>query len=250
VALAYPSSGGHVEWFLKEILKILGIDLIGIRGSGHPCLVVNIMSRRGSRRAYTSRGPRIDGEALSSALDTGAEIIHVSGYILELAPLGGLSELLKRARGRSRVCVDLFPRVSKIGWDSLSAVLSTAHVVLGNRSELQSLGGGLARAIEKILGLGVEAVVAKMGSAGAILYTRPHRRVKCSKTKRVETPLTTKGAGDVFNAAFIGSLYEGSSYEDALERACTAASDHVRGGGPLMKALEDIYFKFYNRSSL
>ncbi|MEM4971357.1 MAG: carbohydrate kinase family protein [Sulfolobales archaeon] len=234
IALAYPSSKDHVDKILRAMLRDSGIELISVRGKGGGCLVMNIITAKGYRRAYTSKGPKI--EEVSKFFDiASASIIHIAGYLLELLPIDRFAEKLSLIKGSSVVSIDLFPRVSEIRWESLSKVLRTADIVLGNIYEIRSITGSIEKSVEKILSIGVDAVIVKKGSKGATLYRKTHEKISCTPGK--VKPVILKGAGDVFNASFIDSIYRGSTYQEALEKACKNASEHVVGEGPLHKIL-------------
>lgn len=226
VSLLYPASQDHVDRILSDLMSLLDLSLIKIYGRGDSCVVVNIISRKGSRRAYTSKGPLIEG--LEEVALINARFLHISGYLLELSPVSSVAKTVREMRDRSMVSLDLFPRVSSIGWDRLSDVIKNTHVVFGNREEFRSIGGSVEKAVEKILGLGVDTVIVKMGSKGAALFTG-REKIMCPAKKISRGVL--KGAGDVFNAAYLYSIYLGLEPGRALEVACEEASNHVAGQG-------------------
>ncbi len=82
VALSHPASRDHVDKILSDLMGLLDLSLIKIYGRGNSCVVVNIISRKGSRRAYTSKGPLI--EDLGEVALFSAKFLHISGYLLEL----------------------------------------------------------------------------------------------------------------------------------------------------------------------
>lgn len=242
VALLYPSSGDHIDHFLKNLVDRMGVEVIGIPGDGVACIVINIISSRGSRRAYTTKGPRISGLEVPNIDLMKPRILHISGYIMELAPHTEILELIRRIGVGAIVSIDLFPRISEIPWNIASEIIRKANIVFGNMRELASIGEGLERAISRILSLGIEAVVVKMGSRGARLYRRGES-FSC-KQHRVEA-IYTKGAGDVFNAAFLSTIHRGGDMAEALERACHVASQHVAGSGPLWDMLRNAGYMGY-----
>jgi sugar/nucleoside kinase (ribokinase family) len=245
VALLYPSSGDHIDHILKNLASRTGVEVIGIPGNGTACVVVNIVSSRGSRRAYTTKGPRISRLEIPDIDLTGSRIAHLSGYIMELAPYTEILEFIRRMRADTTVSIDLFPRISEIPWSIVSEIIRKTNIVFGNTRELSSIGGGLGKAINKILNLGAETVVAKMGSRGARLY-RKGGSISC-RHPRVEA-IYTKGAGDVFNAAFLSIIYREGDMVEALERACYVAAQHVAGSGPLWDMMRKAGYLGYRGS--
>lgn len=245
VALLYPSSGDHIDHFLKNLVSKMGVEVLGVPGDGVACIVINVISTRGSRRVYTTKGPRVSKLEIPDIDLMGSRVLHLSGYIMELAPHTEILELIRRIRAGTIVSIDLFPRISEIPWNMASEIIREANIVFGNMGELASIGGGLEEAINRILGLGPEAVVAKMGSRGARLYRRGES-ISC-KQPRVKA-IYTKGAGDVFNAAFLSTIYRGGDIAQALERACYVAAQHVTGSGPLWDMLRNAGYMGYRVS--
>jgi ribokinase len=82
----------------------------------------------------------------------------------------------------------------------------------------------IEKAAERFLELGVENVIVKLGSKGALVVNKHKKKhFPAFKVKAVDTT----AAGDVFNGAFAVGLAEGRSLEDAVIFGMAAAAISV-----------------------
>jgi len=115
--LLYPSGDDNVDDILSGMLSAIGQKFCKVRGEGYSCLVVNVISRRGARRVYTSVGPRIS--RFSCQVPRDARFLHISGYLLELASPEVIKGILDGVGEETTISLDLFPRVGLVSRDVL-----------------------------------------------------------------------------------------------------------------------------------
>lgn len=121
------------------------------------------------------------------------------------------------------------PIPSDISPAHVSQLLSVAHILIPNRSELARLANmpeptTTASVIECARKLDFQGtLIVTIGSQGALLFAdSPH-----SDPLHISAPtvnaIDTSGAGDAFCGAFVSSLYLGYSLVDSVTRACEFA---------------------------
>ncbi len=128
-----------------------------------------------------------------------------------------------------RVVVDLDYRASL--WPdprtygvNVRTLLPWAHVVVGNEGELRAATGEeeLEAGVRRLLGFGPEAVVAKLGERGSVVFTRDGQRVDAPAFP-VEV-YNVLGAGDAFASGFLYGWLQGWDWYRAARfgNACGA----------------------------
>ena len=116
-------------------------------------------------------------------------------------------------------------------------ILKLADIVSPNETELEALSGktvsgreSAENAARKLLGLGAETVVVKMGGDGSMLVTAEKAvHFPASKIKAVDPT----AAGDAFTAALTVKLAAGEKSEDAMRYANLAGALAVTRLGAL-----------------
>jgi len=106
--------------------------------------------------------------------------------------------------------------------DIVMAMVRQADVVFMNREEAGRLfGDSLPSTINSLASLGINAVI-KLGNDGAILIHKGEtRHCKPYTPSRI---ITTVGAGDTFNAAYIAGTIKGLDPEEACDLGNRVAS--------------------------
>ncbi len=93
-----------------------------------------------------------------------------------------------------------------------------SKIVFTNKEDLELLFSkvSLEEAMHKIIELGAELLVVKLGEEGSLAMTKDYETFRASA---FSVPIIEDviGAGDAFNAAFLASLYKGNSIEDSLK---------------------------------
>ena len=139
-------------------------------------------------------------------------------------------------------CKDLRPEL----WD---AILPRLDVALPNKAGLEHITGkaSMEEGAKALLEKGVKTVVVTCGDDG--VYITDGKTTVRQGIFKVDVKDTT-GAGDCFNAVFLGCLVRGYSYAKAAKYASAAAAISIRSFGarsslPSEKEIED-FIKSYD----
>jgi 2-dehydro-3-deoxygluconokinase len=176
---------------------------------------------------HGSAASALDAHDLDGVPVEDARAVLVTGITAMLGPgpQRAAIALLDRARGMRAVDPNL--RVGLWGSDRavelISPLLERCDVLLGGETELQAFAEGagelLARACAS---LGPREVAVKRGAAGAAALDPEgvwHEHPPVPATER--DPV---GAGDAFNAAYLGARLDGRDVGDALKAAAIAGA--------------------------
>lgn len=92
-----------------------------------------------------------------------------------------------------------------------------SKIVFSNKEDLSTIfvGTPLEEAMYKVIDLGAELLVVKLGDEGSLAITKNY---EIFKAHAFSVPVVEDviGAGDAFNAAFLASVYRGINVENAL----------------------------------
>ena len=92
-----------------------------------------------------------------------------------------------------------------------------SKIIFTNKEDMKLLfpDMSLDEAMHKLIDLGTELLVVKLGDEGSLAVTKDYKifRAQAFSVPIIEDVI---GAGDAFNAAFLASLYRGLSIEDSL----------------------------------
>jgi 5-dehydro-2-deoxygluconokinase len=133
-----------------------------------------------------------------------------------------------RASG-ARVVVDIDYRPGE--WASaehfgvhMRALLRSAHLAVGTDEELRAATGEAdsMTGAQRLLGLGLEALVLKRGGEGAVIFRREHAPVAVPAF-RIEV-LNVLGAGDAFASGLLYGWLKGWTLERAVRMGCATGA--------------------------
>ncbi len=121
-----------------------------------------------------------------------------------------------------------------LGADRLGRLYRRAEVVVCNREEAVTIGGGshddVAGLLESLRRLGPSTVVITDGAAGAYALDGEHRyRVRSCPDE--SPPVERTGAGDAFAATLVAALAQGCELDEALSWAPVSARSVVHAVG-------------------
>lgn len=206
---------------LRDPDQPTGTAIIGVEANGENRIIVI---------------PGANGSFTPERLAQSADLIRRAKWILlqlEI-PAATVGEALRIAR-EGRACVILDPAPASALPDEW---LRGLHYLTPNLAELALLTGVplneesdltlIARTARRLCARGVERVIAKLGSRGALLVTDtdeihwPTPRVK---------PVDTTAAGDCFNGVFAAELSSGKTETEAGAFAVAAAALSVTRAG-------------------
>ena len=153
------------------------------------------------------------------------KMLHVGGYLLFPEIWGKNMQRWLRLANRQNVLTSLDPQMSATGqWSSaFRGIFNLLDILFLDEAEAVRIARKkrVIDAAEALLKSGVATVVVKMGSKGCMIGGNgPLRSIKALKTKTV----STIGAGDAFDAAFVYGTLKNWSLEKAAKFANVVAA--------------------------
>jgi ribokinase len=214
------ASGIDTRWVRREFERSSGCAFISIYPSGNNSIVVD----PGANRTLTPKDIDDAHDAIA-----GADAVLT---VLEI-PMDTVEAVLRAGRKAGKLTVlDAGPPRP-----CSAEILKLADIVSPNETELEALSRetvsgreSVEKAARKLLGLGAETIVVKMGSDGSMLITAGSAtHFPAVKTKAVDPT----AAGDAFTAALTVRLAMGEEIEDAIRYANLAGALAVTRLGAL-----------------
>ena len=239
---------------LKEGLEQEGVDasLLALKEVTMTTMVLLVLDERGERVpfAFPRTGAsqhQITSDQIPENLLSRIGWMHSSGMTLREDPAAA-NQLALMARCRKAgipVALDVNARLESMEdrtfARNIQQALDLCDLLLGSgEDELCPLVGVAdPDAAAKMLLNRVPMVVCRRGELGAVVYTRDE--VYPSPAFQVHV-LDRVGAGDVYDGAFLASLLQGCTPQEANRRACAAGAwcvSHFGGrSGPTSQELE------------
>lgn len=214
------ANGIDTHWIKREPSRSTGCAFVAIYPSGNNSIVVD---------------PGANLTLEPSDIERAKEAITAADAILTVLeiPMETVEAVLRAGREAGKLTIlDAGPprKCSR-------EILRLADIVSPNETELEALSGepvegreSARKAGEKLLGLGVKTVVAKMGSDGSMLVTREGaKHFPAHKVNAVDPTAT----GDAFSAALAVKLASGAAVEEAIRYANAAGALAVTKLGAL-----------------
>lgn len=228
--------------FTLDALRGCGVDVASVEvADGEPTGLSVILSTPGDRAILTVPGtiPTLTGERVARVLDARSApgLLHVASYFLQPGLARDLPGVLTRARSQgwtTSLDTNWDPAEE---WAGLDAVLPHLDLLLPNRNELRAIAGALGEPADlddvalavRIARRGPRVVVKdganggwSVGADGDVVHA-PGVAVDV---------VDTTGAGDSFDAGYLGALAYGIADERTRVRwATTAGSLSTLGSG-------------------
>ena len=228
--------------FMLEAMAARGIDVAAC--TVHPDLPTGatvILSSGRDRAMLTALGTigSLDVDSIPDALLDRARHVHSGCFFLQEESRDRLPGFLAAARARGLTTSFDTNWDPAERWDGVNDMLRSADIFFPNAEEARRISGrddveDAARALARV---GAEGrtdggplIVVKLGAVGAIA-----RRATGEVYRTPAMPVTvvdTTGAGDSFDAGFLGAWLDGRSTMEALRSgaACGALSTRGLGG--------------------
>ncbi len=214
------ASGIDTRWVRRDSSRSTGCAFITIYPSGNNSIVVEPGANHTLEPADIERAQEsiAESDAVLTVLEIPVETVEV---VLQAGRTAGKLTVLDA--GPPRRCS--------------TEILKLADIVSPNETELEALSKepvsgreSVERAAKKLLDLGAETVVVKMGSDGSMLVTaKGATHFPACKVKAVDPT----AAGDAFTAALTVRLAMGEKIEDAIRYANLAGALAVTRLGAL-----------------
>jgi 2-dehydro-3-deoxygluconokinase len=175
-----------------------------------------------------SAGSRLCADDLAPALRDGARLLLLSGITAALSSTALAAS--RAAVAHPDVCLDVNYRSAlwsrQEAADVLTPLAAAAAIVVGDRAELELVGG--ADPVPALLARGVREVVLKEGERGATVWTADGH---WSAAARPVTVVDVVGAGDAFVAGYLSGRLDGLDIAARLDRAVAVAGFAVSSAG-------------------
>lgn len=215
--LASVSNHYLVKGFLRQ-LEEMGVNTSLVKISeGFPGLAVIIVLPNGSRSMVLFRGvnENISINQLDNKVLENAHVLHIASVEPSIA-----KEFL--ALSKSKMVITSYdPGVyAKTHRNELLKVLNYVDILFLNKTEYKELFK--QRSIDDVFEKGVNLVVVKMGSKGAVVLTPGESYYGFSMP--IKKPIDTTGAGDAFNAFFNSKYIESKDIGLALQYGVAAGT--------------------------
>jgi 2-dehydro-3-deoxygluconokinase len=176
-----------------------------------------------------SAGSRLCAEDLAPALASGARLLLLSGITPALSGTA-LAAARAAVSHSGDICFDVNYRSAlwsrEQAADVLAPLAASSTIVVGDRDELELVGG--PDPVPTLLAGGVREVVVKEGEHGATVWTADG---SWSAPARPVTVVDVVGAGDAFLAGYLSGRLDGLDLTARLDRAVTVAGFAVSSMG-------------------
>lgn len=184
----------------------------------------------------------LPGAMQAIAFAAGADWLYLSGITLSIfqpAERETLIHLAARVRENGgQVVFD--PNYRPRGWRNpeeaqgvMAAIAPHVTIALPTIEDENALHGQAKGEVHAARWSAADLVVLKCGAQGAVLY-RPTGKPVRVPVREAVTPVDTTGAGDSFNAGFIGAMIEGSTPQEAADAGNRLAGAVIRHPGAII----------------
>ncbi|NJC73544.1 sugar kinase [Planosporangium thailandense] len=244
VAIALARLGHRSAWvgrvstdelgeFVLRQLRGEGVDTGGVVRDAERSTGLMFLERRTAdltrvqyRRAG-SAGSALTVDDLRAPLAAGARVLHLTGITPALSPSAREATAWAAKSAGIPVCLDVNYRARLWSRDAARAVLAPlaahASIVVASDDELDLVGD-----VDTLLRQGADAVLVKLGAAGARAHTRDGVHHAGALTV---TAVDTVGAGDAFTAGYLSGRLDGLDVDGCLRRAVTLGAFAVSTSG-------------------
>jgi sugar/nucleoside kinase (ribokinase family) len=205
----------------------------------------------GNKASIVSKIPPLDSRLFDLTFLEKTRALHIGGYLLIPSLWGNNIRRLLRKADRENVVISLDPQMSATGqWSkAFRGVFEHLHVLLLDEMEAIRISKKkrLGDAIEHLHRKGVQTVAVKAGSKGCVVSNGG----KVYSVKGLEPKVvSTIGAGDAFDAAFIYGVLKNWPLRKIAQFSNTAASVSTTQLGcatalPRAKDLERLVDAYY-----
>ena len=187
--------------FLHEGVNINGVV---VAENGRSGSVMGYVDRKGDRALYVDPGVNDQLGVQDIKLDyvSDTQFLHLSSFVAE-KPFRAQKELITKLSD-VKVCFDPGALYARKGLDNIKSIIQRSYALIPNQTEAKLLTGlDYKQSAKKLLDLGAEIVVVKLGKRGCYITDgKENHMIDAYKVEAVDTT----GAGDAFCAGFIYGL--------------------------------------------
>jgi ribokinase len=182
----------------------VNIDGVVVAENGRSGSVMGYIDMKGDRALYVDPGVNdqigIQDIKLDYVSDT--QFLHLSSFVAE-KPFRAQKELITKLSD-VKVCFDPGALYARKGLDNIKPIIQRSYALIPNQTEVKLLTGlDYKQGAKKLLDLGAEIVVVKLGKRGCYVTDgKENHMIDAYKVEAVDTT----GAGDAFCAGFIYGL--------------------------------------------
>lgn len=232
--------------FLSKRLRKEGVDISQLRVGDEASsgLIFSMITKDGERTMFAFRGANVylSPEEIDESYIKSAKMFHLSGYSLLRNPQrkAALKALEAARKGGLSVSLDPGLLTSKEAAHHVRSILKHMNQIFLNTSEAEQLIGAPPKsAARKLLKLGPQIVVLKLGARGCFVLTEKKR---VSATAFNVRAVDTTGAGDAFDAGFLVGLEEKWDLERIAQFANAVGALQVKkvGGASAMPTRREV----------
>jgi len=238
---------GADEWgqTLINELRSEGIDTKGVKilDDGKTTHVIVLVDNEGNHSFIGILGSRLRPDIIDEELITYSKYLYVSCYsMLTPAEVDSTLKAIKIAyKAHTKIFFDPGPLHNVVPNEVLRNVISSSNIISLNEFEAQAITrtSNLEDSAKKLLSMGAEIVVIKMGAKGALLaYNDTLEMIPTLNVKVVDT----SGAGDSFNAGLLFGLLRGLSPKESVIVANAVGTAKVQklGTGKNMPTVREV----------
>ena len=228
--------------FLLENMRPVETSLVRRGGGSGVCLVV--LDRHQDRFLFVKGNANstltIDEVNLSGLRDI--SWIHLTSFIGE-PPFEAQKALVNHLEASVKISIDPGEIYAKKGLDKIQPLIKRCHILFLTEREIRLLTNlGLSAGARVLMEIGPSILVCKKGSKGSHVF---------SKEKDFGVPaipvevVDNTGAGDVYNAGFLGGFFIGKPLEECALFATKVAAKSITGYGrdryPTEEDLENFF---------
>lgn len=209
-----------------------GVDLAQVQAGGVSGICLVVLDQQRDRALVVQ--PNVNDDLCFEELDphycAKSRYLHLSAFVGD-GPFDAQRQLMTLLPPEVRISLDPGELYAQRGMDAMLPFIERSSIIFATAHEISSLTGmdDYKAGCKKIISLGPDAVVCKMGEYGASLISGEGEITLHPQGER--EVIDNTGAGDVFNAGFLAGLLLDKPLDDCLSFAHQVASKSLGGYG-------------------
>jgi sugar/nucleoside kinase (ribokinase family) len=217
------------SFILKEME---GVDISRVKRGGKSGICLVVLDHQKDRtilvQPHANISLRFEDFDLTYVSET--RYLHLSSFVGD-GPLEAQRQLLEVLPPTIKVSLDPGELYARRGLKQVLSLIQRSFVLFATAHEICTLteSKNYRAGCKKIVSLGPQMVICKMGQEGAYLYSKA-REIEFHP-KEEASVVDNTGAGDVFNAGFMASLLLGRPLDDCMAFAHRVAAKSLGGYG-------------------